>query len=82
MFAAEQPVHFVRNSPRFQRDMDEIFLRLLDSLCNGDGHLCGFAFADADPSFTTFATRLMKTTLSLRLSSSGFTRTLVAPFVA
>jgi hypothetical protein len=34
------------------------------------------------PPFTTFATRLMKTTLSLRLSSSGFTRTLVAPFVA
>jgi hypothetical protein len=32
--------------------MDEIFLRLLDSLCNGDGHLRGFAFADADPSLS------------------------------
>src|SRR5689334_16791927 len=32
------------------------------------------------PPLTTLATRLMNTTLSFRLSSSGFTRTLVAPF--
>ena len=32
------------------------------------------------PPFTTLATRLMNTTLSFRLSSSGLTRTLVPPF--
>src|SRR5262245_10893973 len=32
------------------------------------------------PPFTTFATRLMKTTLSFKLNSSGFTRTLLLPW--
>jgi hypothetical protein len=49
MLGAEQSMHLVRNRSRRKGDMHQVFLGLLNRLCDRNGHFRSLPFPDADP---------------------------------
>ena len=52
MLGPEQPMDLVRNRPRREGDMHQVFLSLFNRLRDRDGHFGGLPFPDAHPSLS------------------------------